>query len=407
MSSPPLPPAESPPPPPPDDLSQLPDLRTLLDDLGQDASLTYEAPTTPGRRDRGAARDYQREVAGPHMAIMVLRYLYRFLPPRDRLAATNPDRARGAAIAEEEERHRLLRIAWTRLGADKEDKKALSSALEGVLLRGAKEARRENLTLLLESPAMHETLFAREPFLLRHPVVLTQPAVGLPEGQAALDHWVATGEDVPRHVRAEQSLLDWSAARDGPLDAFVESQFGVFVDDTRAVRTWVQFACPLFLRVHSQVLPGSFRTALDRRRVHCHAALSELHVAGHHYAARPAADGRHLRVEPLPDVPKTQYVLIMVVRLGDDQLGGELRLRRYHLDGRQLDEPARFEQTGYKWRLDDAQGEYYLYYCRRPEPPGQLRAREPEAIKPWNSDAEDRRRHMELFRAFNPDFQGE
>ncbi|KAK8127156.1 uncharacterized protein PG998_002915 [Apiospora kogelbergensis] len=363
------------------------DASPLVMERAHNVALMGEAPETPAR-----PRDIE-PVNAMHVLLMVVRGVYRHLAPEWRLTDTNADKELGAVIERAEMANPLLRLAWQHLGPEPAAAKELAGALESFRVRNALLVKPNAMVKLLESDIMLDTLWSRDPLVLYHPVLFAQCMTEPVDGQ-----WQVANCDLISHrERAKQSLL-WWLPQYGPLAAFVEQQFGLFVDEDTAQRYCYRFNEPAVLRVHSKVHKNSFATAKEAHERHSFEALRELEIDGCDYA--PNADGTGLQKTGR----KTKYVLVMVVRLHDDQQRGRILVRRYLPSGVFIDEPDHFQFHNRNWRLSDASGNYLLYYhiCGDTSSYSAEAVREAPRSDPDSDVAAERRRVENVFLRYNP-----
>ncbi|KAI0965694.1 hypothetical protein F4678DRAFT_467373 [Xylaria arbuscula] len=267
-------------------------------------------------------------------AVVVLRHLYSMVLQRQ-----------SDTITRDELSHPILRFIW----ADFEDESSIAAQ---TILRFEMQTLDDpqgKMTIfdLFERPAMWNTIWSREPFLLYHPRVLARPKN-------------ATMWKVIDHNKgvSKKSLVQWDGAND--LGAKISSLFCRSSHIPTGDQFVEMFNDPAIIRVR-------YKHTAQHQPPATYQDLREILVAPRRIKPAENDFATLVRLSPEEDSERIRHTLVAVVRCSGQAEEAD-RFRLYSVTGQPMSLPitAR-DYVGIEWNIGDIEDPgrvYLLFYTR-------------------------------------------
>ncbi|TGJ84442.1 hypothetical protein E0Z10_g4294 [Xylaria hypoxylon] len=289
-------------------------------------------------------------------AIVVLRHLNSHV---------HADYRHSDSIVKEELCHPILRFVWADLESE-------SSVVAQIILRYEMQVvddPKGEITLfkLFESPAMWNSLWAREPFRLFHPTILGRPRDGM--------KWKV----VRAHASIiEESLVKWNGAKG--LADHISSLFCRTVHVETGHQFVEMFNDPAIIRV-------LYKHTAEGQAPATYQDLREIHIAPRRITQSKDDLTQLVRLAPEDDKERVRYTLVAVVRCSGQAEEAD-RIRLYSVIGHPMSLPTGLNKyVGTYWNIGDANDPgraYLLFYAQAPPDPISGLHGEPMAHKQSN-----------------------
>ncbi|KAJ2998468.1 hypothetical protein NUW58_g307 [Xylaria curta] len=301
----------------------------LFDDLGDLRENNKHAEKAPSYR-----RDHLLKFnINFNAAIVVLRHLYSHVNIKCRF---------NEVIEKEERSHPILRLIWA--GFEDDSATVAQSILRHEMQHLDDPRGQITVSDMFERPAMYNTLWHREPFLLYHPSLLGRPR-GAKEWRIIKD-----GETV-----AKDSLVWWDS--DNNLGDYIGSMFGRRAHKVTGDEFVDSFNDPAVIRVRYE------HTAKDKPPV-TYQYLRQIQIPPRRLGPSPDDPSVLVRLPLEKDKERSLYTLVAVVRCSG-KVDESDRIRLYKVIGHRLSLSIKLkEYVGTYWNLGDVNdpGRVYLLF---------------------------------------------